>query len=78
MITYVPSLAVNKVLLYLQVLVGLIRYMLKHIQQEPTGIAQGTLLNTLYNNLFGKRLWKRIGICITESLCYTPETNTTL
>ena len=52
--------------------------MLEHIQQEPTGIAQGTLLNTLYNNLFGKRLWKRIDICITESLCYTPETNTTL
>ena len=28
----------------------------------------------------GKRIWKRINthICITESLCCTPETNTTL
>ena len=41
--------------------------------------AQGTLLNILYN-LHGKRIWKRIDICvsITESLCCTPETNTTL
>ena len=34
----------------------------------------------LCNNLNGKRIWKRIDtcICITESLCCTPETNTTL
>ena len=25
---------------------------------------------------YGKRIWKRI--CVTESLCYTPEINTTL
>ena len=32
------------------------------------------------NNLIGKTIWKRTDICIgiTESLCCTPETNTTL
>ena len=49
---------------------------------EPTRtycIAQGTLPN-IRNDLNGKRIWKRIDtcICITESLCCTPEANTTL
>ena len=40
-------------------------------------IAQGTLL---CGDLNEKRIWKRIDTCtcITESLCCTPETNTTL
>ena len=37
-------------------------------------------LITVIVNLNGKRIWKRIDICIyiTESLCCTPETNTRL
>ena len=33
-----------------------------------------------YDNLYEKRIWKRMNICIciTESLCWTPETNTML
>ena len=36
--------------------------------------------HTHYNSLYGKRSWQRrnICICITESLCYTSETTTTL
>ena len=34
--------------------------------------------SVLCNNLSGKRIWKRIDTCLTESLGYTPETNTTL
>ena len=30
------------------------------------------------NNLSGKIIWKRINRCITESLCCTPESNTSL
>ena len=37
------------------------------------------LCSIFCNNLYGKRIWKRtnICICITESHCCTPETNTT-
>ena len=51
---------------------------LLYLKQIANCIAQGTLL--LCNNLNGERIWKRIDtcICITEPLCYTPETNTTL
>ena len=48
-------------------------------QQGPT-VEQRELYSMFCNNLNGKRIWKRmdICICITESLCCTPETNTTL
>ena len=38
------------------------------------------LCSILCNNLNGNIIWKRmdIYICITESFCYTPKTNTTL
>ena len=38
------------------------------------------LCSILGHNLNGKRIWKRIDvcICINESLCWTPETNITL
>ena len=41
--------------------------------------AQGTLF-ILCNGLYGKRVLKRVDICIciADSLCCTPETNTTL
>jgi len=40
----------------------------------------GRELSAFCNNLNGKRIWKKIDTCIriTESLCCTPETNTTL
>ena len=40
------------------------------------GIVENSLQHS--NNLYGKRIWKRIGICIhkTKSLCCTPEPNT--
>ena len=48
-------------------------------KQEPS-IWHRELCSILWNSLNGKRIWKRIDTCIctTESLCYTPETNTTL
>ena len=32
------------------------------------------LCSIFFNNLHGKRIWKRLNICITESLCCTSET----
>ena len=48
-------------------------------QQGPTA-EHRELCSVLCNNLHGERIWKRAGtrICITESLCCTPETNPTL
>ena len=48
-------------------------------KQEPS-IWHRELCSILWNSLNGKRIWKIIDTCIctTESLCYTPETNTTL
>ena len=48
-------------------------------QQEPN-IQHRELCSILYNNLNGKRIWKRIDtyICITESYCCTSETITIL
>ena len=48
-------------------------------QQGPT-VQHRELCSIFCNNLNGKRIWKRLDtcICITESLCCTPETNTTL
>ena len=36
------------------------------------------LYSILYNNLNGKRIWKRMDmcLCITDPVCCTPETNT--
>ena len=39
--------------------------------------AQGAILD-IFNNLEGKILWKRLCICVTESLCCTHEINTAL
>ena len=49
------------------------------IQQGPT-VQHRELCLIFCNNLNGKRVWKRTDthICITESLCCTLETNTTL
>ena len=48
-------------------------------QQGPT-VQHKELCSILCNNLNGRRIWKRIDTrtYITESLCCTPETNTTL
>ena len=47
-------------------------------QQGPM-IQHRELCSVFCSNLNGKRIWKRIDTCIyiTESLCYTPETNAT-
>ena len=36
------------------------------------------LCSILCNNIKSKRIWKRIDKCITETLCCTPEINTSL
>ena len=48
-------------------------------QQGPT-VEHRELCSVFCSNLNGKRIWKRMDICIriTESLCCTPETITTL
>ena len=48
-------------------------------QQGPT-LQHREFCSIFCKNLNGKRIWKRIDtcICITESLCCTPEINTTL
>ena len=49
-------------------------------KQEGPTVQHRELYSIFYNNLDGKRIWKRMDICmcITESLCCTPETNTRL
>ena len=47
------------------------------IQQKPT-VQHKKLCSIFYNNLNGERIRKRVDTCITESLCCTPEVNTTL
>ena len=46
----------------------------------PTTVQNRNLYSILCNGLYGKRILKRvyIWICITNSLCCTPETNTRL
>ena len=46
-------------------------------QQRPT-VQHREFCSVLCNNLHGKRILKRKDTCVykTESLCYTPETNT--
>ena len=48
-------------------------------QEGPT-VYHREHYSVFYKNLNEKRIWKIIGICvyITESFCYTSETNTTL
>ena len=48
-------------------------------QQGPT-VQHRELGSIFCNNRNGKRIWERIDICIciSESLCCTPDTNTTL
>ena len=49
-----------------------------NIQIDCVDIRDGVKI--LWNNLNGKRIWKRMDTCvgITESLCCTPVTNTSL
>ena len=48
--------------------------------QQGHAVWQGEFCSVLCNNLNGERIGKRIdsSICITESICYTPEANATL
>ena len=46
--------------------------------QQGCTVQHRELYSIFCNNLNGKRIWKSIDICITESLCYTSETKTTL
>ena len=52
----------------------------KIVNQQGPAVEHRELCSVFCNNLNGKRIWKRIDtcICITESLCCTPETNITL
>ena len=50
------------------------------INNQPGSTVQHRELCSIFcNNLNGKRIWKRMNICVctTESICCTPETNTT-
>ena len=55
-------------------------FMLRELNTLPKNPPNKSGLITVIVNLNGKRIWKRIDICIyiTESLCCTPETNTRL
>ena len=46
-------------------------------QKGPT-VQHKELYPKFCNNLYEKRIWKRMDVCIAASLCYTPETNPTL
>ena len=48
-------------------------------QQRPT-VWHRDLYSLFRNKLYGKRIWKimDVCVCIIESLCCTPEANTTL
>ena len=46
-------------------------------QEGPT-VQHRELYSVFCDNLYEKRILKRLSIRITESLCCTPETNTTL
>ena len=46
-------------------------------QQELTE-EHRELYSIFCNNLYGKRIWKRIDIYVTESLFWTPEANVRL
>ena len=48
--------------------------------QQGSTVQHTEFYSVFCDNLNGKRIRKRIGtcICITKSLCCTPETNTTL
>ena len=49
------------------------------LQFMSKSVLHSLFYSILCNNLYGKRIWKRIDICIfiTKSLCCTPEANTT-
>ena len=46
-------------------------------QQGPT-VEHRELCLIFYINFSGKRIWKIVDTCITESLCCIPETNKAL
>ena len=54
-------------------------YTLLYIKQITT-VEHRELYSILCNDLYGKRVWKRgdMCICVTDSLCCTSESNTTL
>ena len=53
---------------------------IKQITDKTDNLQHRELYLLCLNNLYGKRMWKKIDIyvCITESLCGKPETNATL
>ena len=58
---------------------GIDLYTLLYLKQASKDLLYSgrELCLVFYNNLHGKRIWKRIDtcICITESLCYKPKNN---
>ena len=55
-------------------------YICKKDNQQGSTIEHREFYSIFCGNIYEKRIRKRINMCIyiTESLCYTPETNTTL
>ena len=56
-------------------------YTLLYIKQITSkGLLYSTRNSIFYNNLYGERILKSVDICIciTDSLCCTPEMNTAL
>ena len=52
--------------------------MAQRTQRTNKDLLDGTKNSTLYSNdLYGKRILKRVDTRISDSLCYTPKTNTT-
>ena len=47
---------------------------IKYITNEDLLYSTGNSM--LCNDLYGKRIFKRVDICLTDSLCYIPETST--
>ena len=47
-------------------------------KQQGPSVQHRELYSIFSNNLYEKRIWKRIYMCKKESLCYIPKTNTTL
>ena len=53
---------------------------IKQISDKTDNLQHRELYLIYLNNLYDKRMWKKIDICvcITEPLCGKPETNATL
>lgn len=49
----------------------------KKVTKKESTCIQG-IWSILSGGLYGKRIWEKKNVCITDSLCCTPEANTTL